>query len=138
MSCFFFFFSSRRRHTRCALVTGVQTCALPIFVDLGLHHEQQHQELLLTDIKHLFAQNPLGPAIWNETAFASRVARFSGVSASPLETAGAMRWVRGAEGAVAIGHAGDGFAFDCETPRSAEQKSELQSLMRTSYADFCL
>src|SRR3546814_4166236 len=29
--CFFFFFSSRRRHTRCALVTGVQTCALPIF-----------------------------------------------------------------------------------------------------------
>src|SRR3546814_5468673 len=32
-SSFFFFFSSRRRHTRCALVTGVQTCALPIFVD---------------------------------------------------------------------------------------------------------
>src|SRR3546814_7905995 len=31
-SCYFFFFSSRRRHTRCALVTGVQTCALPIFV----------------------------------------------------------------------------------------------------------
>src|SRR3546814_17137401 len=31
--CFFFFFSSRRRHTRCALVTGVQTCALPIFKD---------------------------------------------------------------------------------------------------------
>src|SRR3546814_8009342 len=36
MFCFFFFFSSRRRHTRCALVTGVQTCALPIFsVNLG-------------------------------------------------------------------------------------------------------
>src|SRR3546814_9544047 len=32
---FFFFFSSRRRHTRCALVTGVQTCALPIYIDLG-------------------------------------------------------------------------------------------------------
>src|SRR3546814_2343734 len=31
LSCFFFFFSSRRRHTRCALVTGVQTCALPIY-----------------------------------------------------------------------------------------------------------
>src|SRR3546814_5517832 len=30
--CFLFFFSSRRRHTRCALVTGVQTCALPIFI----------------------------------------------------------------------------------------------------------
>src|SRR3546814_8530030 len=35
MSVFFFFFSSRRRHTRCALVTGVQTCALPIFADEG-------------------------------------------------------------------------------------------------------
>src|SRR3546814_10167791 len=34
--CVLFFFSSRRRHTRCALVTGVQTCALPIFTDLGL------------------------------------------------------------------------------------------------------
>src|SRR3546814_2085135 len=32
ISCFFFFFSSRRRHTRCALVTGVQTCALPIYI----------------------------------------------------------------------------------------------------------
>src|SRR3546814_17386110 len=35
MFLFFFFFSSRRRHTRCALVTGVQTCALPIFADGG-------------------------------------------------------------------------------------------------------
>src|SRR3546814_5910379 len=33
--CFVFFFSSRRRHTRCALVTGVQTCALPILTDIG-------------------------------------------------------------------------------------------------------
>src|SRR3546814_8660773 len=33
--CLFFFFSSRRRHTRCALVTGVQTCALPIFLEAG-------------------------------------------------------------------------------------------------------
>src|SRR3546814_14867365 len=36
---FFFFFSSRRRHTRCALVTGVQTCALPIFFSLKLYLE---------------------------------------------------------------------------------------------------
>src|SRR3546814_1111085 len=35
MNCVFFFFSSRRRHTRCALVTGVQTCALPIWEDRG-------------------------------------------------------------------------------------------------------
>src|SRR3546814_5467010 len=37
---FFFFFSSRRRHTRCALVTGVQTCALPILNSLGLTEQQ--------------------------------------------------------------------------------------------------
>src|SRR3546814_2911595 len=36
MSCVFFFFSSRRRHTRCALVTGVQTCALPIYSPIGV------------------------------------------------------------------------------------------------------
>src|SRR3546814_1308817 len=38
---FFFFFSSRRRHTRCALVTGVQTCALPIFCVVALCHVEQ-------------------------------------------------------------------------------------------------
>src|SRR3546814_7563747 len=85
-------------------------------VELGIHHEQQHQELLLTDIQHLFAQNPLGPAVWpvDETAFASEVARFSAGFPSAPDPAAAMRWVRGAEGAVVIGHAGDGFDFDCE------------------------
>src|SRR3546814_2436504 len=39
MSCFFFFFSSRRRHTRCALVTGVQTCALPIYLAVHRVHD---------------------------------------------------------------------------------------------------
>src|SRR3546814_10729888 len=43
-SFLFFFFSSRRRHTRCALVTGVQTCALPIWVERGHQHEQQAQQ----------------------------------------------------------------------------------------------
>ena len=74
-------------------------------VDLGIHHEQQHQELLLTDLKHLFAQNPLGPAVW-EKAIASEVAQFS-----------AMKWIRGADGVKAVGHAGKDFAFDCEGPR---------------------
>ena len=74
-------------------------------VTLGIHHEQQHQELLLTDLKHLFAQNPLGPAVW-EAQIASEVRQFS-----------AMKWVEGAEGIVSIGHGGDGFAFDCEGPR---------------------
>lgn len=97
--------------------TAVQT-ALPdlsptahILIELGIQHEQQHQELLLTDLKHLFAQNPLGPAVWKvETAIASEVAQFS-----------AMKWIEGAAGIAAgiaaVGHGGDGFAFDCEGPR---------------------
>jgi len=85
-------------------------------VELGLHHEQQHQELLLTDVKHLFAQNPLGPAAWEKSAIANEVAQISVPLASPGD-AGAIRWVRGAEGVVAVGHGGDDFAFDCEVPQ---------------------
>lgn len=104
--------------------TAVQT-ALPdlppaaqALVELGIQHEQQHQELLLTDIKHLFAQNPLGPAVWSpeKTAIAREVAQFSAVS-PPRGDAGAMRWIAGAEGIVAAGHNGDDFAFDCEVPQ---------------------
>ncbi|UNK80196.1 ergothioneine biosynthesis protein EgtB [Sphingopyxis granuli] len=87
-------------------------------IELGIQHEQQHQELLLTDIKHLFAQNPLGPALWKpEPRFASEVAGFSAPSASAPDPAGALTWVTGAEGIVSVGHDGDGFAFDCEVPR---------------------
>jgi len=74
-------------------------------VELGIHHEQQHQELLLTDLKHLFAQNPLGPAVW-EMRIANEARQFS-----------AMKWIAGAEGIVQVGHGGTGFAFDCEGPR---------------------
>ena len=74
-------------------------------VELGLHHEQQHQELILTDLKHLLSRNPLLPAYqktWPLTADAAR-ARAAG-----LRVAGGLR---------EIGHAGDGFAFDNEMPR---------------------
>lgn len=72
---------------------------------LGLHHEQQHQELLLTDIKHVFSVNPLRPAY-----------RESGGRASGHE-ARALGWV-GFEGGVhEIGHDGRGFAYDNEGPR---------------------
>ena len=74
-------------------------------VELGIHHEQQHQELLLTDIKHLFAQNPLGPAAWE-----MRIAR-------EARQVSAMKWVKGGEGVVSVGHDGAGFMFDCEGPR---------------------
>ncbi len=73
-------------------------------IELGLQHEEQHQELLLTDILHAFSGNPLRPAYdpdWREPAGAT----------------GAARSLEGPEGVVEIGHAGDGFAFDNELPR---------------------
>lgn len=73
-------------------------------VELGLQHEQQHQELLLTDILHLFAQNPLQPVIWTAPA------------AMPAPMPGPIVWIEGRRGVVRIGHAGQGFAFDCEEP----------------------
>lgn len=74
-------------------------------VELGLHHEQQHQELLLTDIKHAFWCNPLQPV------YRAPIAGSTGSSAVPL------RFIAGREGVVEIGHRGEGFAFDNETPR---------------------
>ena len=74
-------------------------------VALGLNHEQQHQELLLTDIKHLLALNPLRPAYHDQTAARHEAgARPTGWSGWPA-------------GLYEIGHNGNGFAFDNEGPR---------------------
>jgi ergothioneine biosynthesis protein EgtB len=78
---------------------------LAALVELGLQHEQQHQELLLTDIKHAFWCNPLQPA-YREPLAAS-------ASAAPVP----LHFIGGREGIVEIGHRGEGFAFDNETPR---------------------
>ena len=75
---------------------------LPI-LEIGLYHEQQHQELLLTDILHAFAQNPLGPAYDPDWRFPRPEAQ-----AGTVELPG---------GITRIGHAGEGFAFDNESPR---------------------
>src|SRR3546814_7703039 len=114
----FFFFSSRRRHTRCALVTGIQTCALPIWADAG---------------------DVLEPA-----------------AAACLLPAAAVAGDREAVGLVAhlldqlqAGGCGTGMQLPGRLPadarqqqglvaRSEEHTSELQSLMRISYAVFCL
>ncbi|MDO9073259.1 MAG: ergothioneine biosynthesis protein EgtB [Rubrivivax sp.] len=73
-------------------------------VELGLQHEQQHQELLLTDLLHLFSCNPLAPVYRPLPLLPEAV---------PLPLA----WVPQQGGLTTIGHAGDGFAFDNETPR---------------------
>jgi ergothioneine biosynthesis protein EgtB len=74
---------------------------------LGLHHEQQHQELILTDLLHLLSCNPLAPA------YRRTVAR------APAQARRPPGWVEFGGGRVEIGHAGGGFAFDNEEPRHA-------------------
>jgi ergothioneine biosynthesis protein EgtB len=73
-------------------------------VELGIHHEQQHQELLLMDIKHALSMNPAGPAYLPPAA-----AR----PCSPIP----MEWIGFEGGLVGIGHEDTGFAFDNEGPR---------------------
>ena len=74
-------------------------------IEIGLQHEQQHQELLMMDIKHLLSLNPLKPA------YVPAPARSAPADALPL------RFLPGHEGVVEIGHEGDGFCYDNETPR---------------------
>jgi ergothioneine biosynthesis protein EgtB len=74
-------------------------------VELGCQHEQQHQELILSDIKHVLSCNPLDPA-----AYARRVRPSRGPVAPSA-------WVSFGGGVIAIGHDGRGFAFDHEGPR---------------------
>ncbi|KTT69364.1 ergothioneine biosynthesis protein EgtB [Sphingomonas endophytica] len=74
-------------------------------VALGCHHEEQHQELLVTDMLHLFSENPLEPAIWAPER------------KQPVAMPGPVGWIESAERVVETGHDGHGFAFDCEGPR---------------------
>jgi ergothioneine biosynthesis protein EgtB len=73
-------------------------------LELGCHHEQQHQELIVTDIKHAFWTNPLHPAYVSAPA-----------AATGSHTA--LSWANFPEGLYDIGHAGEQFAFDNESPR---------------------
>jgi len=76
-------------------------------LELGLHHEQQHQELILTDLKYALGTQPLRPAYRSDLRLAS------GPLAQPA-------WREFAGGTVEIGAPTDGFAFDNERPRHAE------------------
>ena len=95
------------RHLLDLLSAARDGAAFASVVELGLHHEQQHQELILTDAKHLLALNPLRPAY---RVALHRIADAPG-SPSPL------RWQSFGGGTAEIGHDGRGFAFDNERPR---------------------
>ncbi|MGB0114948.1 MAG: ergothioneine biosynthesis protein EgtB [Ilumatobacteraceae bacterium] len=75
-------------------------------VELGIHHEQQHQELLLMDIKHVLSRNPLRPS------YRSVDSRHAGCTTSAVPT-----WVDVDGGLVEVGRDADGFSFDNERPR---------------------
>ena len=77
---------------------------------LGIHHEQQHQELLVTDIKHVFAQNPLYP-VFREAKIDPPKDGFAAANIAPL------KFVDFDEATVEIGHDGNSFAYDNEGPR---------------------
>lgn len=81
-----------------------QSAELASLVELGLQHEQQHQELILTDVKHLLSMNPLKPAF-------SKAAFDAGSHATPLV------WHEFDAGVVEVGDSGRDFCFDNETPR---------------------
>ncbi|MGB5623847.1 MAG: ergothioneine biosynthesis protein EgtB [Gammaproteobacteria bacterium] len=84
---------------------------------LGLNHEQQHQELMLTDIKHVFASNPLEPA-WRPAP------------ETRAGAAGPMSYVGFSGGVVEIGNGDGGFCFDNETPRHRAWLEDFQIATR--------
>lgn len=86
---------------------------LATLVTVGLHHEQQHQELLLTDLKYLFFANPIRPA-YDRHPVVGAVPTLGAPFASRSD---AIEWRTLAGGVAKVGHAGARFAFDNETPR---------------------
>src|SRR3546814_1753893 len=116
----FFFFSSRRRHTRCALVTGVQTCALPISSVVG----------------HLAAttQDQEG---FREALPRKRATSLMNGRGDRIRTCGPLLPKQMLYQAELLPD-GRQCARRSVAKRSEEHKSELQSLMRISYAVFCL
>lgn len=96
-----------RSHVDAALVDALPglNAEARSLLELGLNHEQQHQELMLMDMLATFAENPLLPAMWES------------VAATPAPLPDAPNWIEGRTDIVEIGHDGSGFAFDSEGPR---------------------
>ncbi|HEY7808596.1 MAG TPA: ergothioneine biosynthesis protein EgtB [Croceibacterium sp.] len=94
-----------RAHVDEAMTPLLRDPTVAGLVTLGIAHEQQHQELLLTDIKHALFENPLGPAMWERG------------SHGLLPNVGESNWLEHPGGIALVGHDGEGFAFDNEGPR---------------------
>ncbi len=119
-----------RRAVDASMINLIERCgekdaALRHMIEIGLHHERQHQELMLTDLKHMFSVNPLKPSY---IVAKEKVASASGMS---------RKWVPVSGGIHSIGHAGSGFAYDNESPRHEVlvQDFQLASHLVTN-ADF--
>ena len=101
-------------------IDGADSDALAALIELGLHHEQQHQELILTDVLHLLAQNALFPAYGDD---ALPLPPPPPPPPPPLQKEAEPAWIAFAGGLVDIGHEGNGvgsdarFCFDNELPR---------------------
>src|SRR3546814_4859868 len=119
--CLTFFFSSRRRHTRCALVTGVQTCALPIWSGRFTNHGEPVTE-------------PHSPALGGLEQLRAWMAQGA---QPPIGEKLDFTLVEVDAGHAVFEGTPDGSVYN-PIGRSEEHTSELQSLMRNSYAVFCL
>jgi ergothioneine biosynthesis protein EgtB len=101
---------------------------LAAVVTLGINHEQQHQELLLTDIKHVLSCNPLRPAFNPDLPIPESLA------------VDAYSYIEGASGIHQVGATGDGFRFDNETPRHDallhEHRIGARLITNGEYRDF--
>src|SRR3546814_9750149 len=120
-----FFFSSRRRHTRCALVTGVQTCALPIY------QPQSVPEVTLTPLRGSLRviSDPAGASVTAAGTFVGRApVNVALVPGRETEVSATLPGYKPATHTLSL----------ASGARSEEHTSELQSLMRISYAVFCL
>ncbi|UTY60234.1 ergothioneine biosynthesis protein EgtB [Massilia sp. erpn] len=104
-----------------SVLDGAARDRLAMLLTLGLEHEQQHQELMLTDVKHLLAQNPLHPA-------------YAAEALPPAAAAAPLAWLALEGGLCDIGHQGEGFCFDNELPRHRQYVApfELASRLLTN------
>jgi ergothioneine biosynthesis protein EgtB len=94
-----------RTHTDAALAQYIDRLAPEalVLLELGLNHEQQHQELMVTDIKHGLWSGPIRPEAAEQTG--------------PRSTAPKLKWIEFEGGIVHVGHSGSSFSFDNECPR---------------------